>query len=90
LQPRTHEFVLRASTSDGQREIVRQQFTFSPPTTSIEREEYDVNLDGVARLELAIVPANRRRGTHSPHCGMARSRRQIRPVGRCAISVLPV
>jgi hypothetical protein len=56
-QPRTQEFVLRASTSEGEREVVRQQFTFSPPGTTLEREEYALNLDGVTRLELTIVPA---------------------------------
>jgi hypothetical protein len=56
-QARTQEFVVRASTSDGQREIVRQQFTFSPPGTTVEREEYATNLDGVSQLELAIIPA---------------------------------
>jgi hypothetical protein len=54
---RTQEFVLRASTPDGIREIVRQQFTFAPPGTTLEREEYTTNLEGVTRLELAIVPA---------------------------------
>jgi hypothetical protein len=56
-QARTQEFVVRASTGHGQREIVRQQFTFSPPGTTVEREEYATNLDGVSRLELTIVPA---------------------------------
>ena len=54
---RTQEFVLRASTIDGPRDIVRQQFTFSPPGTTVEREEYATNLTGVSQLELAIVPA---------------------------------
>ena len=54
---RTQEFVLRATTSEGAREIVRQQFTFSPPGTTVEREEYATNLDTVSRLELVIVPA---------------------------------
>ena len=56
-QARTQEFVVRALTGDGQREIVRQQFTFSPPETNVEREEYATNLDGVSQLELAIIPA---------------------------------
>jgi hypothetical protein len=56
-QARTQEFVVRASTRDGQREIVRQQFTFSPPQTTVEREEYTTKLDGVSQLELAIIPA---------------------------------
>jgi hypothetical protein len=56
-QARTQEFVLRARTRDGDREIVRQQFTFSPPGTSIEREEYATNLEAVLGLELIIIPA---------------------------------
>jgi hypothetical protein len=56
-EPRTQEFVLRASTTEGDREVVRQQFTFSPPGTTVEREEYAVKLAGVTRLELTIVPA---------------------------------
>ena len=54
---RTQEFTVRASTVDGQREIVRQQFTFSPPGTAVEREEYATDLEGVSQLELAIIPA---------------------------------
>ena len=57
LHTRTQEFVVRVSTPDGQREIVRQQFTFSPPGTTVEREEYATNLDAVSRLELVIIPA---------------------------------
>jgi len=55
---RTQQFVLRWSSDGGQsyREIVRQQYNFSPPTTSHEREDYSVNLDGVTALELNIVP----------------------------------
>src|SRR5579864_3127585 len=55
---RTQEFTLRASTSPGRpfREIVRQQWNFSPPTSTREIEEYRVELwDGPA-LELTIVP----------------------------------
>ena len=54
---RTQEFVLRATTGGSQREIVRQQFTFSPPGTTVEREEYATDLTGVSQLELAIIPA---------------------------------
>src|SRR5436309_8784383 len=57
-QARTQEFVLRWSSDGGQsyREIVRQQYNFSPPATTSECEDYDVNLDRVTALELAIVP----------------------------------
>ncbi len=55
---RTHEFVLRWSKDGGRsyREILRQQYTFSPPGATREVEDYTVNLDGVTALELTIVP----------------------------------
>ncbi len=55
---RTQEFVLRWSPDGGRsfREIVRQQWNFSPPETIREVEEYRVELSGVTVLELAIVP----------------------------------
>ena len=57
-QARTQEFVLRWSSDGGQcyREIVRQQYNFSPPDTSREFEDYVVDLAGVTLLELQIVP----------------------------------
>jgi hypothetical protein len=57
-QERTQEFVLRWSLDGGQsyREIVRQQYTFSPPGATREVEDYEVDLDGVTTLELKIVP----------------------------------
>jgi hypothetical protein len=55
---RTQAFVLRWSPDGGQsyREIVRQQYNFSPPEALSEVEDYDVDLDGVTALELKIVP----------------------------------
>jgi hypothetical protein len=55
---RTQEFVLRCSPDGGRsfREIVRQQWNFSPPQTMREVEEYQVNLSDVTVLELVIVP----------------------------------
>ncbi|MFP3868942.1 MAG: hypothetical protein ACLFUU_12435 [Desulfobacteraceae bacterium] len=57
-QARTQEFVLRWSPDGGQsyREIVRQQYNFSPPEAARQVEDYDVDLDGVTALELRIVP----------------------------------
>jgi hypothetical protein len=51
--------VLRWSPDGGQpyRDIVRQQYTFSPPSTSREVEEFNVDLDGVMTLELKIIPS---------------------------------
>lgn len=55
---RTQEFVLRFSSNRGGpfREIVRQQWNFSPPTSTREVEEYGVELSDVTVLELTIVP----------------------------------
>jgi len=55
---RTQEFVLRWSPDGGRsfREIVRQQWNFSPPNTRREVEEYRVELSDVTVLELVIVP----------------------------------
>ena len=55
---RTQEFVLRWSADGGNsfREIVRQQWNFSPPETIREVEEYQVELASVTILELIIVP----------------------------------
>ena len=57
-QERTQEFVLRWSPDRGQtyREIVRQQYNFSPPGATREVEDYEINIDGVTVLELKIVP----------------------------------
>jgi len=55
---RTQEFVVRWSSDGGSsfREIVRQQWNFSPPETIREVEEYQVELSNVTALELTIVP----------------------------------
>lgn len=55
---RTQEFVLRWSRDAGRsfREIVRQQWNFSPSGGTREVEDYAVDLFDVAVLELIIVP----------------------------------
>ena len=55
---RTQEFALRWSADGGRsyREIVRQQYTFSPPGTIREVEDYTVDLDGVTAIDIRIVP----------------------------------
>ena len=55
---RTQEFTLRWSRDGGQsyREIVRQQWNFSPPGTVREIEDYAVTLPDFTVLELNIVP----------------------------------
>jgi hypothetical protein len=55
---RMQEFVLRWSSDNGNsfREIVRQQWNFSPPDSIREAEDYAVELSAVTALELIIVP----------------------------------
>jgi hypothetical protein len=55
---RTQEFVLRWSPDGGRsfREIVRQQWNFSPPETVREIQEYQVELTNVTTLELIVTP----------------------------------
>jgi hypothetical protein len=57
-EARTQEFVLRWSpTADGSwRDVVRQQYHFSPSGATEELEEYRVELEDVAALELTIIP----------------------------------
>jgi hypothetical protein len=66
-QERLQEYTLRWCSGAGQpyREIVRQQYTFSPPTTTTEVEDYQVNLDSCAELELSIVPDVRGSAAHA-------------------------
>jgi len=55
---RTQEYVLRWSSDNGQsfHDIVRQQYHFSPPSTTHEREDHHVELPPVTILELNIIP----------------------------------
>ena len=55
---RTQEFVLRWSPDGGTsvKEIVRQQWNFSPSGSVREVEDYHVQLSGVTLLELIINP----------------------------------
>ena len=55
---RTQEFVLRwsADQEGTLKEIVRQQWNFSPPESIREVEEYRIELSSVTVLELVINP----------------------------------
>jgi hypothetical protein len=59
---RTQEYVLRWSADGGQsfREIVRQQWNFSPRGATSETEDHRVDLAAVTVLELSIVPQTSR------------------------------
>ena len=69
---RTQEFILRWSPDGGHsfREIVRQQWNFSPPNTVHEVENYRVDLSGVTVLELVIVPDISRGSAHASLKGL--------------------
>jgi hypothetical protein len=66
-QERLQEYTLRWSSGVGgpYRESVRQQYNFSPPTTTTEVEDHTVNLDSCAELELSIVPDLRGSAAHA-------------------------
>jgi len=53
---RSQEFWLLAMVGDELRDVVRQQWNFSPRGTTEEREDYKVELTGVSALELRIDP----------------------------------
>jgi hypothetical protein len=55
---RTQEYVLRWAADGGQsfREIVRQQWNFSPQGAASETEDHRVELPAVTVLELSITP----------------------------------
>jgi hypothetical protein len=54
---RTQQFTLSwCPSTGGSREVVRQQWNFSPAGSTAETEDYEVSLEGVAALELAIRP----------------------------------
>ena len=58
---RSQEYVLRWSADDGKsfRQIVRQQWNFSPQGASCETEDHHVELSAVTVLELSIIPDTR-------------------------------
>jgi hypothetical protein len=59
---RAQEFVLRySSPKETDREIVRQQWTFSPTGSAQEIEDYAVELESITKLELVIDPDRGRR-----------------------------
>lgn len=55
---RTQEYALSWSADGGRsfREIVRQQWNFSPQGATSETEDQRVDLSGVTALELSIIP----------------------------------
>jgi hypothetical protein len=55
---RTQELAVAVSADGGgtYRELVRQEFTYSPPGTTFEREVWSVAADGVTHLRVDVKP----------------------------------
>jgi hypothetical protein len=53
---RSQEFAIYAGSGAELREVVRQQWNFSPHGTTEEVEDYTVDLSGITALELRIDP----------------------------------
>lgn len=55
---RTQEFVIRWSADQGRtyQEIVRQQWNFSPDGSTVQIEDYPLDLADVTALELTVIP----------------------------------
>ena len=58
-ESRTQEMTIWVSLRGGEqhREVLRQQFNFSPNGATEEVEEYALQLDEVSRIQLRIVPS---------------------------------
>src|SRR6516162_1728420 len=56
--PRTQEFVLRwlPQGAGAWKDVVRQHWTFGPPITETECEEYKVDLPSASEFELSVRP----------------------------------
>lgn len=68
---RTQEFVVRWSADEGRsfRDLVRQQYTFSPQGATSEVEDFQVDLSGVTAIQLTIIPDQGRGRAHASLAG---------------------
>jgi hypothetical protein len=55
---RTQQFILKwlAASDDNFRQIVCQQYNFSPAASSVEAEDFQVDLNNLKVLEIQIIP----------------------------------
>src|SRR6266852_9436268 len=55
---RTQELHVAISRDGGHtyQTLLRQEYTFSPPGTTFEREEWSITMEGVTHLQLVITP----------------------------------
>jgi len=72
---RTQEFLLRWLPCGGSwRDVLRQQWNFSPPFTVTEHEEYRVELSSASALELRINPSI---GSHEERASLEQLRLSV-------------
>jgi hypothetical protein len=64
-QERSQEFSLSACINNQKRQIVRQQWSFSPGGSTTEIEDYTVNLTGVSSIDLEIDPGRHDKQAHA-------------------------
>jgi hypothetical protein len=64
---RSQEFAVYAGAGSELKEVVRQQWTFSPYGSTEEIEDYALNLSGITTLELRIDPDR----SHDPKLSQA-------------------
>jgi hypothetical protein len=62
---RAQEFSISAITDGQKRQVVRQQWAFSPTGSTIEVEDYTVNLPNVSALEIEIDPGRHDKSAHA-------------------------
>ena len=62
---RSQEFALSATAAGEKRQIVRQQWSFSPAGSTTEVEDFAVNLSGVSMIELEIDPGRHDKQAHA-------------------------
>jgi hypothetical protein len=72
---RSQEFAIYATSGGELREVVRQQYSFSPGGSTEEIEDYAVNLNEVTSLEVRIDPDRAHDPTHSRHFAVLQSLR---------------
>ncbi len=56
VQERTQQFLLRWCADGNCHDIARQQYNFSSPDSTLEIEDFHVDLHNVTSLELTITP----------------------------------
>jgi F5/8 type C domain len=64
---RTQEMAVSISQDGGQtyRELVRQEYNFSPPGTTLEHEEWSIDAHAISHLQLRIKPDKGGRAGHA-------------------------